>query len=388
MSLPRPHSTHPGTLLQSSSTLPPIRPHTLAKHDILRGHLQAWFPKLGRGRSRSIAYLDGFAEPGEYEGGEPGSPLIALTTLGDHGYLSEFTAAGKRVNFLFVARDVNFHRSLKQRIQETSWPEPFRIQVRLGEFEPRMTEFLSRMEERGHPLPPSLIFVDPFGPSGFSMKLLRRLAEHRHIDILINFNYVDLIRWILSDHTKHDLLDTLYGSGRWRPAMTMAEPALKDFLIAEYGLALEEVGWRSTNFEMVNNQNQTQYYLFFVTRHPAGMDVIKTAMRRVSPDGLFRYSDRSNPSQPRLFGTGMEEEYAAELSSHIYKRYRGREIPKEQIIEDNLTWHPRWIPADLTAALRLLENTTPPRINNVRKRDGTKRRRLTYPDGCLITFAA
>lgn len=54
-----------------------IDPHTKAKHEILRRYLGAWFGILGQKIPR-IVYIDGFCGPGEYECGEPGSPLIAL----------------------------------------------------------------------------------------------------------------------------------------------------------------------------------------------------------------------------------------------------------------------------------------------------------------------
>ena len=55
----------------------PIGPHTKAKHEILKKYLQRWFPILNKYYKR-VAYIDGFCGPGRYEGGELGSPLIAL----------------------------------------------------------------------------------------------------------------------------------------------------------------------------------------------------------------------------------------------------------------------------------------------------------------------
>ena len=46
------------------------------KHLILQGYLEAWYPKLKF--ARRLVFIDGFAGPGEYLGGEKGSPLIAL----------------------------------------------------------------------------------------------------------------------------------------------------------------------------------------------------------------------------------------------------------------------------------------------------------------------
>jgi three-Cys-motif partner protein len=70
-------------------------PHTLAKHGILRRYLDAWLPILtrqaallrrqfGNLNSREILYIDGFAGPGKYTGGEKGSPVIALEAAIQH----------------------------------------------------------------------------------------------------------------------------------------------------------------------------------------------------------------------------------------------------------------------------------------------------------------
>ncbi|MFV2045518.1 MAG: three-Cys-motif partner protein TcmP, partial [Anaerolineales bacterium] len=65
------------------STLWALEPHTTGKHKVLRGYLDAWFPILGTWSGR-ILFIDGFAGPGEYRGGEQGSPQIALDALLKH----------------------------------------------------------------------------------------------------------------------------------------------------------------------------------------------------------------------------------------------------------------------------------------------------------------
>ena len=253
--------------LPNHATLGPIQPHTEAKHDILRYHLGAWFPILGRTSAR-VQYIDGFAGPGMYEGGEIGSPILALQVISNHLYINEFVQAGKRMDFLFVEKEQQFADSLRHRISQTQWPGVFNIDVRHAEFEIVMRDLLDEVDARKRMMPPTLLFIDPFGSAGFSMELVARLGRYNRIDMLINFNYVDLVRWLLPDPTKHVTLDGLYGTQRWRPALQMAGEERKEFLIQEYGRALQEAGWRGTNFEMINNQNQTQYYLFFGTRSP------------------------------------------------------------------------------------------------------------------------
>lgn len=55
------------------STTWELDPHTRAKHEILRRYLEAWTPILSIGGFPKIAYVDGFAGPGMYEGGQDGS---------------------------------------------------------------------------------------------------------------------------------------------------------------------------------------------------------------------------------------------------------------------------------------------------------------------------
>ena len=99
--------------MQDNSTLGRILPHTEAKHDILTFHLGAWFPILGRSFNR-LQFIDGFSGPGQYLGGEPGSPILALNTVERHRYFSEFARAGKTIDFLFVEKEPRFYASLGQ----------------------------------------------------------------------------------------------------------------------------------------------------------------------------------------------------------------------------------------------------------------------------------
>jgi len=66
-----------------STTVWDLEPHTEAKHEILKRYLQAWFPIMSKWNGR-ILYIDGFAGPGEYSNGDPGSPLIAINTAIEH----------------------------------------------------------------------------------------------------------------------------------------------------------------------------------------------------------------------------------------------------------------------------------------------------------------
>lgn len=60
-----------------------LEDHTLAKHRILRGYLEAWLPIMGSWCPR-LVLVDGFAGPGIYKKGEPGSPIVMLNAYLKH----------------------------------------------------------------------------------------------------------------------------------------------------------------------------------------------------------------------------------------------------------------------------------------------------------------
>ena len=367
------------------STLPPIQPHTRAKHYILQYHLKEWFPILGRSHS-PLLFIDGFSGPGEYIGGDPGSPIVALNTVNNHQFFDEFAKDGKVVQFLFIDGNGGFSGSLEHRIDESTWPSAFEIKVEHGEFERVLPRLLDDVNAGRRQLPPTLAFVDPFGSAGFPMDLMGRLASFDRVDVLINLNIQEFVQWILPDPSKHVTADRLYGGPRWRRAIDLKGSERTRFIVTEYARALEEVGWHGTSFEMVNAQNQTVYHLVFGTGSPKGMEAIKRAMRNASQTGEFRYTDRIDPAQPVLLGLDMESEYPAQVGEPLVGKYEGQEVPFDRLMEDEINWHRWWLPPDLRKGLGYLESGPDPRISNVRNEDGRPRRKGTYPDGCLITF--
>ena len=367
-----------------SDTLPPIQAHTQAKHHILRYHLEEWFPILGRS-FRKLMYIDGFSGPGEYEGGDPGSPLVALKAIRDHAFFNEFDGKGGRVEYLFVDRNPDFIRQLDDKLKESSWPRSFDINVELGLFAEVMEDLLDEVDAGRRTLSPALIFIDPFGSAGFPMTLMERLAGINRVEVLVNLNNLDFVRWILSDSTKHGTADRLYGNSRWELALNMIGREQSQFLVTEYEEALKDIGWRCTSFEMVNDQNQTAYHLVFGTGNSKGLHAMKTAMRAASQTGEFRYTDRIGASQQALGGLSKEEEYPIEIGDHLFEKYDGQEVHYDLLLEAEINYHPRWLTKDLNAGLRNLEYGDEPRIRNVRRGDGNRRQARSYSN-CYITF--
>ena len=92
-----------------------ISPHTEAKHVLLKAYLDQWFPILAQSRPRSLErliYIDGFAGPGKYKDGEPGSPVVAISAILNNRSLRTY---GGVVEMVFVENDKRRFDTLSSR---------------------------------------------------------------------------------------------------------------------------------------------------------------------------------------------------------------------------------------------------------------------------------
>jgi three-Cys-motif partner protein len=166
-------------------TVWPIEEHTKAKHRILRKCLDAWLPIMGS-ENRRIAYIDGFAGPGVYEGGEPGSAIIALNAYLEHRYRDRITA---EVLFAFIEEREDRLARLNAEVDKLrpGLPKNVRAEVIPGPYEQVFGQTLDQLAREGKTLAPTFAFVDPFGYSQASMKLSGQFLQFARCEVLIYF---------------------------------------------------------------------------------------------------------------------------------------------------------------------------------------------------------
>ena len=181
----------------SDATTWKIKPHTLAKHILLRRYLGAWFPILTiGGHNRRVIYLDGFAGPGRYSENEPGSPIIALDTLINHSHFSQMTHT--EFIFAFVEQDPDRYHSLQGEL-EAFWnlqgEAPSNVEVR--PYNEPFEDVARYITAAAHgKLAPTLAFVDPFGWSGVAMRTIGELLGSRKCEVLFNFMHESINRFV------------------------------------------------------------------------------------------------------------------------------------------------------------------------------------------------
>lgn len=344
-----------------------IQLHTKAKHAILREYLKAWFPILASGNKR-IIYYDGFSGSGGYSGGEKGSPLIALNVAQDCNLLNT------EIVFVFVESNKKRAESLRKSIEQEEWPNNFRYEVCDEESENVLSNILDDLEKENFQIAPTFAFIDPFGVKGAPFSPVKRLLENPKCEVLVTF-MTGTIRRFVTEIPEH--INELIGN----PSAAEIIQASGDRVskaIELYQESLRDVAEFVRPFEM-KSKSATIYTLFFATNHPRGHEKMKEAMWKIDESGGFRYSDRI-PPMLKLFPDHPEKDLAEELSGE----FQGRIVTSEHIfnyVSENTTF----IKKHTRGALKLLEVDNKIQVAD-RKRDGTKRRRGTFPKETIITF--
>lgn len=359
-----------------------IEPHTKAKHEILRRYLQGWFPIMTSFSSKVI-YLDGFAGPGIYRGGEEGSPIIAIRCLMEHNLRDRIIRENNQILFVFIEKNADRKRILEDNISERFPNLPNNVQVHIinAEFEPTMKEILDDLEAKGAKLAPTFAFLDPFGFSGLPMEIISRFMSYRYCEVLITFMSGFVNRFVNTDDAREVIFDELFATSEWRKVRELDSPEKRrKFIIDLYRRQLKSVGNARfvRSFEMIGKHNQVIYDLVFATNGLKGLKVMKEAMWKVDPRGTYRFSDTTDVRQKYILDFTDKKHWISDAADMVFRVFKGKTVTIGEIEEYVIIETPYPFRKEI---LRYLEQKG--KISNVSGR----RRRLTFPDRCVITFS-
>lgn len=309
-----------------TTTVWDLEPHTRAKHAILRRYLQAWAPILSHGGFPRVLYVDGFAGPGRYSKGEEGSPIIALRAA-----LEQRAKLDAIVFFLFIEKDSKRAQVLKEVVADLKLPENFHTKVAGEEtFEKAISELLAFYTAKGKPLPPTFAFIDPFGWAGVPFSIVKSILGYPRCEVLVTFMYEEINRFI-GHPDQVTNFDLFFGTQGWRDGVALADPAARNrFLHDLYMEQLRDVARAKyvRSFQMRNEKDVVDYYLFYATNSLKGLQKMKEAMWKIDESGEFKFSDATDPQQALLFAKEPDTDV---LRKQILARFGGREATVGEI---------------------------------------------------------
>ncbi len=298
--------------LMSDSVLWPLDSHTAAKHRVLRAYLDGWLPVLGHQAQRALSYgddqprlllVDGFAGPGRYETGEPGSPLIMLDALLSHKSFEDLR--GVQFIFFFIEHDKGRVEHLRGEVAALGeLPANISVDIEHGEFESTFSSVIDPIIELGAHLIPTFAFIDPFGYSDAPMSITGRLLDFPRCETLF-FLPMSFLHRFVGRKGQDAAFNSLYETDEWRAAISLHGEARTTYLLELFERQLE----RSEGAEFVRSfqlrtQDGNDYRLVFSLGHLKGLEIAKDAMWSVDPVTGTSYTATTESGQEVLFSPG------------------------------------------------------------------------------------
>ncbi|WP_422473682.1 three-Cys-motif partner protein TcmP [Endozoicomonas sp. ALB032] len=360
-----------------SSTCWPLDPHTIGKHQVLKSYMHAWLPILSSGFPK-LMFIDGFAGPGEYECGSPGSPIIALDALIQHSYKQHISS---QVDFYFLEKDERriSHLSNLVKARYPSLPPNVNVYFINGVFDTSVTELLDQVEIQSSRQLPCFAMIDPFGVTDNSMDTMARLLSNPRAELYISFMYSYINRFKNTSSFENSL-DSLFGCPDWREGRNITDQEnRKDFFYNLYKQQLKRSGASEVVYFDLYRGNELVYTIFFATKSRLGCDKMKQAIWRAAPDGnmIFRGSEHQD-----LLGGALQPNFKP-LQVALTRQFKGQgwiriESIQDFVASDRTDYHTGHTKSQ---ALKLMEKN-----GDIEVDTSTRKRRNTYPNGTRLRF--
>jgi three-Cys-motif partner protein len=240
------------------------REQTYLKHFFLERYLERVAYKVGS-FAREFVYVDGFSGPWRTE--DPGfgdsSFIIAINKL--RQVREGLGKIGKhpKVRCVFVEPDRQAYSLLQQ---ATSTVADIDVATLNSEFEAAIPEVLRLVAGSF-----SLVFIDPTGWTGFGLRQISPILRHRPGEVLVNFMF-DHINRFLDTSSPEMSFDDLFGGSGWKDVIE-ASPRREDAIVGLYTERMKAIGGFDfvTSTRIKKPHERSYFYLVYGTRHPEGL---------------------------------------------------------------------------------------------------------------------
>ena len=313
-------------------------PQSMAKATMVSKYFASWAQvmKSTLDPGKPMYYIDLFSGPGKYEDGTKSTPLLVIDeALKDDKLPSQ-------LYLVFNDKNPDFVRNLKDNVLNYEGIERFCHVPRFRNDEVgRDTVKLFREYQ----LPPTLLFVDPWGFKGLSLDLLNAVLPNWGCDAIFFFNY-NRVNMRINREDAIENMNTLFGeerAKRLRLTLESLSPHERESMVVEeLSQALKETGRDGVpryvlpfRFIMADG-HKTSHHLVFVSEHFLGYDIMKGIMAKQSSEldqGLasFEYNPATHRQQLLLsLNTPFED-----LESMLLSSFAGRSAKRREIYEEH-----------------------------------------------------
>jgi three-Cys-motif partner protein len=359
---------------------------SIVKATIVSKYFWAWAKVIipnARARPGKIAYIDLFAGPGRYKDGTKSTPIRILEQA------SKDDDMRKMLVTYFNDVDADNSHSLQSAIdqlpgiQSLKYP-PVVQSEEIGE------EIVKTFEQAN--LIPTLLFVDPWGYKGLSLRLVNSVLKDWGCDCIFFFNY-NRINMGLGNEIVEKHMNALFGKERadaLRTKLADLPAAERELGIVEaIAEALKEMGGKYVlPFTFRNDGGtRTSHHLIFVSKHFKGYEIMKEIMARESSSAeqgvpSFEYSPATE-RQPMLFELTRPLD---ELEGMLLEHFAGKQTTMEQVYQEHNVGR-RYVKSNYKEALRNLEASGKIIANPPAQQRPKRKGEVTFADRVIVRFS-
>lgn len=291
--------------------------HTRRKHRVLSYYLQIWSQILGNPFA-NLVYWDFFAGRGDYSGGEPGSPLIAMDI--SEKRFQEGNSRGRPINMtcIFVEKDKQCFYYLQDLLRDL-YPDLERKRWWLYHGDCRtIYDRLKQSDEIRvcNMRVPQFFFLDPYGPN-IPLEMIRGLMSPQYREAMITIMTEFVTRWV-SEPPQETNLKSMFGVDDLITLKVLCQGENPALSVAEYYISRlkdqdgANVRHVTPPFEMTPDRRQNPlYYLIGCTQAPIGLRKMSETMRAISGNEDFSYRGKfEHQTSLEDFGRDRIEEIA------------------------------------------------------------------------------
>jgi three-Cys-motif partner protein len=357
-----------------------ITPHTRAKHLILQNYIGAWLAIISQKFNQAL-FIDGFCGPGEYRGGEFGSPIIAINEAFRALQRAAHVVTPFRLDMYFIDE----HRDRIAHLNSKLGSVP--NDARIINHEPIEAEFeavvhsILKAAKGANPWVPTFVFIDPFGVKGCSLRTIHSILSGQSAEVFMLFD-VDGVNRLLNNEA---MMKEVFGEEHASEAMVIRDAGgpgdkfkgIRD--LHQRVITGEECGCRYyLPFRIKATDRQELYDLVFLTNNSLGFLKMKEAMWKADASGAFCFVD-SQFSAPEL-DLGL---WKAELWRAIAGEFAGKTMPSN-VVEKFVIEKTRFLSKHKKEVLNDHEADIIPSEQRIIVTNRLKKN--TYPPGASIQF--
>ena len=315
---------------------------TKMKHVVLADYLGVWMKKLGK--YHNVDYFDCHGGCGAYYSND-GKIFYGSSVIASEIYKGNKEKIKNKMRVFAVEEDKKTYDNLKKVIEYKDISQI--VTIKNGDYDKIVNDYIDKCNRK---INPTFFFVDPFGFS-LKMKTLEKIMSAPKCEVLVNFMYTQLNRFLENDNLKNNYND-LFGSDEWIPLCNLTGSEREEQLIGLFRKEAKKFAKYVFPYRMsFADKNRTYYYLIHLTNNIDGCTIMKSSFAKFNY-GHVEYMGIMHGVNTIFDLKNVKTEQVKKFLVDKYSESRVK-VSFNQIIESNIDSVP-YLESEIRSALKEL----------------------------------